>query len=106
MMQPRADRILVKPDEYLAHASEVGLVIPPRDGRIIDSQSQFGRTGTIVAVGPGKRDKNGHIHPLVCKTGDRVYWGEFQHPQYEDEDGTKYYVLQEADICGVIDHAA
>lgn len=101
MLRPHGDRLLVLPDAAIVHASEL-IHIAPRDGRIVDSQAQFGRRGTVVAVGPGKKDKKGQVHPLTVKEGDIVYFGEFQNAEYE-EDGQKYFVIQEADITGVED---
>ena len=101
MFQPRGDRILVKPDPVLEHATATGIVVVPRNGEIVESAKQFGRTGTVVAVGPGKKDKKGNIHPLTVKEGDRIYFGEFIYQQFHD-----CYLMQEADVCGVIDARA
>ena len=98
--RPLADRILVKPDDAINHASTVGIVVAPRDGKIVESQEQFGRRGTVIAVGPGKRDKRGYIKPTVLQPGDIVYWGEFINTHIDLPDG-RYYVIQEADITGV-----
>ena len=96
MIRPLADRIVVKPDEYLP-ASDV-IVVKVRQGQIIESQKQFGRLGTVLAVGPGKRDKKGNVKPLTLKPGDRVCFGEFLY-QGEGND----IVMQEADVTYVID---
>lgn len=59
--------------------------------------------GTIVAVGPGKPDKRGRIQRLDAKVGDFITYGDLVrgydfYPIYH-EDGMKYRILQEADIC-------
>jgi len=97
--RPFADRVLVRPDDAIVHASEL-IQIATRDGRIVDSQDQFGRRGTVVAVGPGKRDKKGNVHPLSVKEGDIVYFGEFINTEIDLPEG-KHFVIQEADITGV-----
>jgi chaperonin GroES len=98
--RPLADRILVKPDEAIEHASTVGIVVAPRDGKIVESQTQFGRRGKVIAAGPGKRDKKGNTHPLTVKEGDVVYYGEFVNTELEIA-GEIYNLIQEADITGI-----
>lgn len=101
MFRPFADRLLVRPDDAIVHASTVGLFIAARDGKIVDSQAQFGRRGTVVAVGPGKRTKNGReLIPLTVKPGDIVYFGEFINTDIDLPEG-KHFVIQEADVTGV-----
>lgn len=69
--------------------------------------------GEIVAIGPGKRDKKGRVVPLVVKPGDRIRFGDtaqnhLAFPEWKDESGQRFLILQEADICWVEeqDHAA
>lgn len=103
MFRPMWDRVLVKPDEALGHASAL-IAVAPRDGKIVESQQQFGRRGVVVAVGPGKRTKKHVTVPLVVKPGDIVYFGEFVNTEIDLPTG-KHFVIQEADICGVEDAA-
>ena len=103
MFRPFRDRVLVRPDDAIVHASSV-IQVAARDGKIVDSQQQFGRRGTVVAVGPGKRDKKGNVHPLSIAPGDVVYFGEFINTEIDLPTG-KHFVVQEADITGVEDAA-
>ena len=100
MLQPTRDWVLVKPDEYLEHASSV-IKVAPRDGVIVTSQEQFGRVGVVLAVGPGRKDKYGTLHPTTVKPGDRVAWGEFKHQEWHEEG--KCFLIMEADVCGVLE---
>lgn len=66
-----------------------------------------------MAVGPGKRDKRGKLKPLDTQIGQTVIFGDGNfdfYPKFHDHqpDGTthEYRVIQEADICGVIDETA
>ena len=101
---PTGDRILVRPDAAIEHATMSGIVIAPRDGRIIDSQQQLGRTGVVVAVGPGKKTRKGGILPVEVDVGDRVMFGEFMHQQVRIN-GEEHYILTDKDITGVFDAA-
>lgn len=101
MFRPMADYVLVAPDKDLTAASAL-IVVKPRDGRIVDSEKQYGRTGTVLATGPGKRTKKGHIEPLPVIPGDRIVFGEFIWPTL-DENGEICFVIRDKDITGVID---
>ena len=103
MLRPILDRIVVLPDKQQTMASQM-LILTQTKAGIVDSQQQFGRIGTIIAAGPGKRDKKGKMHTTHVKPGDRIIWGEFDFPIYH-ENGQEYAIIQEADIAGII-HAA
>ena len=96
MLRPRADRLLIAPIERIA-SSTIAVVL----------REKF-NTGMVIAAGEGKRDKKGRLQPLDVKVGDTVrYGGEeyFQFPEYFDEQTlTKYHVIQEADVCGVVEN--
>ena len=100
MFRPFGNRVLVRPDAAIDHASNVGIVIAPRDGRIVESQEQFGRRGTVVSVGPGKLTKKGAMLPMTVQPGDIVYFGEFQNTEI-DLEGEKHFVISEMDITAV-----
>lgn len=98
--RPLRDQILVKPDE-LQTMTGSGLIIKAREG-IHESQSQLGRTGTVIAAGPGKRNAKDRLIPVQVKPGDRIAFGEFQYPEYH-EDNTRYLILQDADVAMVFE---
>jgi chaperonin GroES len=100
MIQPTDDRIVVLPDELRDDVTSAGIVVAVRQN--IESQRHLGGTGTIVAVGPGKRGRDGLRMPLVVEPSQRIVFGEFQHREYH-EDGKCYLIMQEADVCGVIE---
>jgi len=95
-LHPLRDRILVKPIDRVK-SSIVAVVM-----------SENPNIGEIVAVGPGKRDKRGNIVPLVVKPGQRIRFGDtdlnhLAFPAYHDDNGDKYLILQEADVCWVME---
>ena len=100
-IRPLKDMVVVLPDELQTLASDIIAVPQAKYDAITDSDRQLSHVGTVVAVGPGKETKRGIRVPLEVKPGDRVTWGEFIFPCYQTDDGTKYYVIQEADITGV-----
>ncbi len=96
MIRPLRDRIVVKPDPIAAHVSEL-LILKAREA-ITTSREQLGRTGTVIAVGPGKRTRKGAVLTPEVKPGDKVLLGEWEYPKADD-----LLVCQEADVCGVVE---
>ena len=88
------DRIQVLPDPVRDDVSSMGIVIAASKG-IVDSRAQFGRKGTVIAVGED-------IDADQLKAGDRILWGEFVFPEYR-EDGVTYAILQDKDITAVLE---
>lgn len=88
------DRIQVLPDRVRDDVSSAGIVIVASKG-IVDSQRQFGRKGTVIAIGD---DIDAEQLPI----GARVLWGEFVFPEYR-EGGETFLVLQDKDITAVLE---
>jgi chaperonin GroES len=87
-IKPLADRVLVEP----AQAEEKtagGIIIP-------DTAKEKPQKGTVVAVGPGKKDE-----PLTVKVGDEVLYGKYAGTEITI-DGTNYLIMRESDIGAVI----
>lgn len=98
MFKPTQDYILVKP--VIRKQSDLLQVV---------SNEKFTQ-GTVIAVGPGKRDKKGRLRTLTVKPGDFITYGDLTrgydfYPKYE-EDGETYRILQEADICFIAEPEA
>ncbi|MDR1163050.1 MAG: co-chaperone GroES [Candidatus Accumulibacter sp.] len=93
-IRPLHDRVIVKRlDEERKTAS--GIVIP-------DAATEKPDQGTILSVGPGKRDENGkHVAPDV-KAGDRVLFSKYAG-QTVKVDGEELLVMREEDIMGVVE---
>lgn len=99
-IRPLRDRIAVQPDRYVDSAA--GLLVRTREG-LTESRLQLGRTGTVLAVGPGKVDRRGQMRPLNLSPGDRVAFGEFNYPRLNEYGSVPVLLLQEADVIGVIE---
>ncbi|MCP3709741.1 hypothetical protein M3I54_22620 [Paraburkholderia sp. CNPSo 3274] len=101
MIQPTDDRILVLPDAIREDITDCGILV--KVGQNIESKRQLGGTGTIVAVGPGKRGRDGHRRPMTVEPGQRIVFGEFLHKECYDDENQRYLLMQEADVCGVFE---
>jgi chaperonin GroES len=87
-IKPLADRVLVEP----AAAEEKtagGIIIP-------DTAKEKPQNGTVVAVGPGKKDE-----PMTVKVGDNVLYGKYAGTEITI-DGNNYLIMRESDIVAIV----
>lgn len=99
-IEPTEDRIVVAPDEIREDVTSAGLLV--KVTQTVESSRHLGGTGTVIAVGPGKRGKDGKRIPLCVQPGERIVFGEFQHKEHF-EGPKRFLIMQEADVCGVIE---
>ncbi len=87
-IKPLADRVIVEP----APAEEKtagGIIIP-------DTAKEKPQKGTVVAVGPGKKDE-----PTTVKVGDKVLYGKYAGTEIT-VDGKEYLIMRESDIYAIL----
>ena len=96
-LRPLQDRVLFRRVEPEAKTSG-GIFIP-------DTAQEKPMEGEVVAVGSGARDKDGKLHPLDVKAGDRVLFGKWSGTEVK-LDGEDLMIMKESDIMGVVAHAA
>lgn len=92
-VQPLADRILLKRAEE-AEQKKGGIIIP-------DTAKEKPLTAEVIAVGPGKVDKDGKRVPPEVKTGNRVLIGKYAGTEIQI-DGEEYVIVNEDDILGIL----
>ena len=92
-LKPLSDRVVVRRVDSES-VTKGGIVIP-------DAATEKADQGTVLAVGPGKRNKEGELVALDVATGDRVLFGKFSG-QTVKVDGEELLILREEDILGVI----
>ena len=94
-MTPVGDRVLVKPIvQEEGMVTSFGIIIP-------DSAKEKPETGTVVAVGPGKRADDGRIVPVAIKVGDKVMFSKYGYDEVK-VDGTEYYLVREDNILAIL----
>jgi len=92
--RPLHDRILVKhPDEDTKTSG--GLFIP-------DSAKEKPIQAKVIAVGAGKRDKEGKVIPLDVKAGDKVLFSKYSGTEVKI-DGEEHLIMREEDLLAVLD---
>ena len=93
-IRPLHDRILVKRlDEETKTAG--GLFIP-------DTAKEKPIQAKVVAVGTGKRDKDGKVHALEVKAGDRILFSKYSGTEVKI-DGEEHLIMREDDIIAILD---
>ena len=90
---PSGDRILVKPEGSGDEKTPSGLIIPDT------AQKEKPERGTIVAVGPGKRNEKGDVLPMQYKVGETVMFSKYGYDEVTIND-EEYYVVSESNILG------
>ena len=91
-LKPLDDRIVVKPNEAEEKTAS-GLVIP-------DTAKEKPQQGEIVAVGPGRFEKDKRV-PMDVKVGDKVLYGKYSGTEVT-VDGEQLLILRESDVLAVI----
>jgi chaperonin GroES len=92
-IRPLHDRVLVKRvDEESKTAG--GLYIP-------DTAKEKPIQGKVVAVGAGKRDKNGKLIGPEVKEGDRILFSKYSGTEVKI-DGDEHLIMREDDILAIV----
>ena len=86
MMQPLHDTVIVRPDPKPESASTIIFVAPDEV-----------LTGTVVAVGPGKRRPNGQREPMWVSPGDRIQYSGTVDKQHDG-----LLLRKNGDIIGLV----
>lgn len=92
-LKPLGDRVIVKQDE--AETMTKG-------GLLIASETkEKPSTGTVLAVGEGKLDKDGKHLPMPVKKGDKVIYGKYGGTEIT-VDGQEVLILRADDLYAII----
>ncbi|MBX4192156.1 co-chaperone GroES [Candidatus Parcubacteria bacterium] len=91
--QPYGDRVLVKPVRP-EEMTSFGLIIP-------DTAKEKPEQGVVVAVGPGKKNDEGRIIPLLVKPGDKIMFSKYGFDEIKIN-GTEYYLIREDSITYIL----
>ena len=97
VIQPLADRVLVKREEKEMAKSAGGIIIPDT------AQKEKSKVGTVVAVGPGRTNDEGKLITMSIKPGAKVVFnaGWDNEVDVGDKD-EEYFLVKESDILAFI----
>jgi chaperonin GroES len=96
-IRPLYDHIVVKRVEE-QESTLKGIVIP-------DSAKEKPQEGVVLAIGHGKRLKNGKFVSLDVKVGDRILFGKYSGNEIKLE-GTDYIIMRQDDVLGILESGA
>lgn len=91
--RPIGDRVLIKRLEG-EQKTAGGIFIP-------DAAKEKAQEGTVIAVGPGRLDRDGRVIPAQVKVGDQIYFGKYTGTEAGDD----YLIVREDEILGVVEKA-
>ena len=91
-IQPLADRVVVRPLEDTEE----------RRGRLYipDTAKEKPQQGEIIAVGPGRFDKNERV-PMELKRGQKVLFGKYSGAEVTLDD-EEVLIIKESDVLAVL----
>ncbi len=71
-----------------------GIIIP-------DAAKEKPQEGKVIAVGPGRRDRDGNRIATELKAGDRILFGKFAGTEIKI-DGVEQVIMKEDDVFCII----
>lgn len=92
-LKPLGDRLVVEPKEQ-EEMTASGLILP-------ETAKEKPQQGTVIAVGPGRRDDNGKRIEMDVNEGDIVLYAKYGGTEVK-MDGKKLLILKESDVLAVV----
>ena len=94
-LRPLADRLIVEPIEQEEKTAS-GIILP-------ETAKEKPQEGTVLAIGPGRKDDDGKPIPMDVKEGDRVLYAKYAGTEVKLSDDRKVLVLKESDILAIVE---
>ncbi len=94
-ISPCSDNVLLEPVKS-EEKTKSGILLPDSASKERPEQ------GKVVAVGPGKKNKQGQIVPMSVKVGQRVLFKKYSSNEIK-VDEKEYLIIEEGDILAVIE---
>jgi chaperonin GroES len=91
-LRPLGDRVIIEPSEG-EEVTTGGILLP-------ETAKEKPQQGTILAVGPGRRDDDGKIIKMDVSLNDKVLYAKYAGTEIKVE-GKKVLILKESDILAV-----
>jgi chaperonin GroES len=93
-LQPLGDRVVV--ERISAEEKTAGGIVLP------DTAKEKPKRGKVIAVGTGRRLKDGGLQPLEVKKGDEVLFTSYAGDEFKT-DSKELLLMREEDILAVIE---
>jgi chaperonin GroES len=94
-LKPLGDRLIVRRD-ISDEKSKGGILLP-------DNAQKKPQRGTVLAVGPGKMNKDGTRTALQVKVGDTILFTAWAGDEFKDKrNKDEVLVMHESDVLAVL----
>jgi len=93
-LKPLGDRVVVEPLEE-EEITASGIILP-------ETAKEKPQKGTVVAVGPGRKDENGKVITMEVKEGDVVLYAKYGGTEVKLDSNRTVLVLRESDILAIV----
>ncbi|MGB0386903.1 MAG: co-chaperone GroES [Ardenticatenaceae bacterium] len=93
-LRPLGDRVIVRPIEG-EQVTASGILLP-------DTAKEKPQEGTVIAIGPGKRNDDGSRQPLDVSEGDRVIYAKYAGTEFKLNRDDKVLILKESDLLAIV----
>lgn len=94
-IKPVNDYILIEPEEIEAKTVS-GIIIPET------ADKEKPQRAKVVAVGPGKIEKNGERQKISVEVGQTVLYSKYGPTEVKMEE-KEYFFIQESDLIAIIE---
>lgn len=94
-LKPLGDRLVVEPKERETMTSS-GIVLP-------ETAKEKPQEGTVLAVGPGRRDDDGKRIEMDVAVGDTVLYAKYGGTEIKIDD-KKLLILKESDVLAILEN--
>ena len=96
-VKPLGDRVIIEPLEKDVETFAGGQLVLP------DTAKEKPQQGQVLAVGPGRRDKDGERIPMDVKVNDKVVYAKYAGTSFKTEDGDEILFIKESDILAILE---
>lgn len=93
-LKPLGDRIIVEPLEQ-EEVTASGIVLP-------EMAKEKPQRGTVLAVGPGKKDDNGNVIPMSVVVGDIVLYAKYGGADVRIGSDQEVLIIHEGDLLAIV----
>ncbi len=94
-LKPLGDRLVVEPKERETMTTS-GIVLP-------ETAKEKPQEGTVIAVGPGRRDDDGKRVEMDVEVGDIVLYAKYGGTEIKVDD-KKLLILKESDVLAIVEN--
>jgi chaperonin GroES len=94
-LRPLADRVLVKRSKN-EEKTFGGIILP-------DTAREKQEIGEVIAIGPGKLDKEGKKIEIAVKVGEKVMWDKFAGNEVKIDDEDDFVIVKSDDIIAIVE---